>query len=254
MSMRNSLDGTREPEGRKEYVRALIPIVQTIFLALFILSMLIGMSILWMVVIVAGMALSLLISRVYCGWVCPINTLFRLIGWIYFIMGIRRRRTPRIEHVASIKIGAVGVFLCCLVVFRILGIQIPVLVIMLVVGVAITLVYEERFFHTFCPFGIILGLISRRAQRGMRVDAGRCNGCSICTRVCPNGALNLEESGKARVTIGECLMCLGCSDACPKGAIVFGPPVDGTIPRTGTGRTIENLDSMRGMEGNSGNN
>lgn len=50
------------------------------------------------------------------------------------------------------------------------------------------------------------------------VDGSKCTGCGICTRLCPNHSIRLED-GKA--VIGrDCSYCTGCAHSCPTGAVI----------------------------------
>ncbi len=52
-----------------------------------------------------------------------------------------------------------------------------------------------------------------------QIDAARCDGCSLCVRVCPNGALRLEN-GVAVVSFPDRCSYTGvCEQACPRDAI-----------------------------------
>ena len=57
------------------------------------------------------------------------------------------------------------------------------------------------------------------------VDAAKCIGCGLCTRVCPGGILHLNEQRKAAMEPIEgfgwngCWRCEHCLAVCPKGAI-----------------------------------
>jgi NAD-dependent dihydropyrimidine dehydrogenase PreA subunit len=51
------------------------------------------------------------------------------------------------------------------------------------------------------------------------IRAERCDGCSACLEVCPDGALFLIE-GKAVVDEALCQECEACIAACPTGAII----------------------------------
>jgi NAD-dependent dihydropyrimidine dehydrogenase PreA subunit len=53
------------------------------------------------------------------------------------------------------------------------------------------------------------------------VDEPACiDGCDICVKVCPKGALSLDEAGKATLTDpAGCLSCYACVQQCPVGAI-----------------------------------
>ncbi len=51
------------------------------------------------------------------------------------------------------------------------------------------------------------------------IDPVRCDGCGLCVRVCPTGALAIQD-GRAIVTAPEACNYSGlCETACPTGAI-----------------------------------
>ena len=49
------------------------------------------------------------------------------------------------------------------------------------------------------------------------VESEKCTGCGACVRVCPVGAIKIEE-GKAVIS-DECMGCGACIDACSNEAI-----------------------------------
>jgi ferredoxin len=53
-----------------------------------------------------------------------------------------------------------------------------------------------------------------------RIDAGRCNGCDACVRICPHGALTLNDARDAYLIRAEsCSGCGLCSDICQHDAV-----------------------------------
>ena len=52
-------------------------IIEIVFLGLFEILFFRGSIQLWLAVFVAGALLSLFFGRIYCGYICPMNTLFR---------------------------------------------------------------------------------------------------------------------------------------------------------------------------------
>ena len=88
---------------------------------------------------------------------------------------------------------------------------------------------EEPLCMKFCP----VGAIKRRDDGITTIDKDRCNGCNICTHVCPYGALYIGPDGKA----DGCDFCVQridrgllprCVEECPSGSrtIIFGNMAD----------------------------
>lgn len=51
-----------------------------------------------------------------------------------------------------------------------------------------------------------------------------CDGCGMCAKFCPTGALRLHDDGKRKVmdfNSGRCLGCNLCSDICPRNIITY---------------------------------
>jgi Ni,Fe-hydrogenase III small subunit/NAD-dependent dihydropyrimidine dehydrogenase PreA subunit len=59
--------------------------------------------------------------------------------------------------------------------------------------------------------------------RGLPVlDGSRCPaGCTSCADACPTDAIAADKG--LRIDLGRCLFCPECANACPEGAIRFGP-------------------------------
>ncbi|MFN7678077.1 MAG: NIL domain-containing protein [Cyanobacteriota bacterium] len=64
------------------------------------------------------------------------------------------------------------------------------------------------------------GLRLIRTRSEIRVDAGRCVDCGLCSGVCPSGALAFPVPQR-RLTFdaARCLVCEQCLPSCPFGAI-----------------------------------
>ena len=59
-----------------------------------------------------------------------------------------------------------------------------------------------------------------RATKHFAADNG-CNGCGLCARTCPIGAISME-AGKPVWVRKHCTQCMGCINRCPQRAIQYG--------------------------------
>jgi ferredoxin len=75
---------------------------------------------------------------------------------------------------------------------------------------------------TLRPFSFFVSTLFRTGRplfsKGYRVS-GACNRCGLCVRLCPAGAIRLQESGP--VFSAACEHCQGCLNWCPRGAINY---------------------------------
>jgi NAD-dependent dihydropyrimidine dehydrogenase PreA subunit len=59
-------------------------------------------------------------------------------------------------------------------------------------------------------------------RRYVRIDAGRCVGCTLCVQACPNhGALAYDQQARKAYVKKRwlCAGCLKCASRCPNAAI-----------------------------------
>jgi len=52
----------------------------------------------------------------------------------------------------------------------------------------------------------------------LKVNEDICQGCGLCARACPQGAISLI-TGKAQIDVRRCNSCYRCLSVCPEGAI-----------------------------------
>lgn len=73
--------------------------------------------------------------------------------------------------------------------------------------------YEAHINQRICPAGVCQALIT------YAVDAGKCNGCGVCQRNCPNGAIEGTKKQPHRIEISRCSKCGICASECKFDAI-----------------------------------
>ncbi len=195
-------------------------IVQIASLALFVLLFIKGKIQIWMIIFLGSALLTLLVSRFYCGWICPINTLIRPITWIKRKLKIKRREMPSWIKSGVLRIIFLILFLATMGFVFITGKKLPVLPALLGLGVILSIFFDEALWHRhLCPYGTILTLTGRFSKKAVTIDQELCNKCRLCTRVCPTNTIVKGE--KHQIVKTECLVCFECQQVCPQKAINF---------------------------------
>jgi len=64
-----------------------------------------------------------------------------------------------------------------------------------------------------CPAGVCKSLLS------YTIDADKCKGCTLCSRVCPNGAISGTVKNPHVIDQSKCVKCGACMEKCKFGAI-----------------------------------
>ena len=171
---------------------------------------------LWFALFLSGVILSLFAGRYYCGWICPMNTLFRPIHWIYKKLKLKRLPAPKILSSPWVRYILLILFLSAMAAIRIFHIQLNLLLYITLFSVVVTLFFEEAFWHRhLCPFGTILSLTSRGSRISMKIEEAGCISCGACQKRCPSGSIVTKEDGKRYNRKYECLVCHQCVDVCP---------------------------------------
>jgi polyferredoxin len=147
---------------------------------------------------ITPLAFTLLFGRTFCAGVCPLGAIQDLVAlrpvslkpWIRYLLGI----IPFIYLGLAVLFAATGTdFIICrydpfVGFFRHNGTSLMFSIggILLVTGIFIARPYC-RF---FCPYGVLLNLVSRVSRRHLTIANGKCINCRLCENSCPFDAID----------------------------------------------------------------
>jgi polyferredoxin len=189
-----------------------------------------------MVLLVAFLAMSLLLKRAFCSWLCPVGTIsellwkggrrlfgrnFDLPRWLdvplrslkyllFAFFGWAVLRMP-VDGVAEFMASPYGVIadVKLLNFFRFIGST----GLAIVVIFAIASVLVRNFWCRYlCPYGALLSIVSLLSPVRIHRNAAACIDCSKCAKACPSA---LPVDRKPQVLSAECSLCLECVAVCP---------------------------------------
>ncbi len=194
------------------------------------------------IMFVAIISISLLLKKGFCGWICPVGTVsqyFWMAGEKVFRKNFRVRKYADIA-LRSIKYALMAFFLVFIgammsgeAVTAFLGSEYfkvadvktmkfftemsTATFWFLIVSGGLSLLYKNFWCRYLCPYGALLGLLSRLSPVKVRRIEDNCSHCHACSRHCP-ALIDVEK--KEIVASSECFGCLTCVSRCrAKGAL-----------------------------------
>lgn len=187
-------------------------------------------------IFIAVLVMSLLLRKGFCGYLCPV-------GFISNLLNRLGKKTKKIitvkgklEFVLLIpKYIALAFFVIAIFVkmgpkeisafihssynftaearmfnfFADLG-STPAIII---AAIGILCIFIPYFWCRFlCPYGALLGILSKLSPIAVKRDQDLCINCGKCTKVCPGG---IQVETKTIINSAECIGCTQCIESCP---------------------------------------
>ena len=201
-----------------------IAIIRLLFLALFFVLVLTGNLKIWLLLYIAGVLITPFFGRVYCAYVCPMNTMMRPVQDASRKIKIQRKTLAKwMESPVLPWTMLVITTMTMILGKRIFHKDIPVLLFLLGISIVVTFFFNSSFFHNgLCPYSILLKFAARRPRSTRTVEASTCIKCKKCTKVCPSNAIAMTgTNGTAIIDPSICHQCEACTDVCPSSAISY---------------------------------
>ncbi len=189
-----------------------------------------------LVIIIGALAVSLLFKRGFCGWICPVGTLWEA----FAALGRKLMRGKNVRLPSWLDLTGRGFrYLLTAVIVLILLVLVPlaeavdfrqlpymwtadikILSIMLhpvYLGVALfagvlSMAFGPVWCRYLCPVGGLYSAVSELSPCKVQRSEERCTHCHSCTRVC-HAFVDIEAHAVVRDT--ECDGCMECVKACP---------------------------------------
>lgn len=190
---------------------------------------------------------ALFFGRAFCAWVCPMNMVTDLAGWIRKRLGMDeseraargavQRAALRVSRSARYWILAVALILSVVLSLPAFEFVSPISIlsraVLFGVGfgwVAIAAVFlfdllirRSGFCGHLCPLGAFYALVSGSSLVRVRYELEKCSLCMDCVAICPEPqTLRLIGEKSGFVTMGECVNCGRCIESCADEALAFG--------------------------------
>lgn len=188
------------------------------------------------VIFLAVLFVSLLLTRSFCSWICPVGTLSELLWKRGFALFRRNLRPPRWLDLSlrGVKYLFLAFFLYSILVamgpdqarefiasdyYKVADVRLLDFFLhlsgtgLVVVGVLtlFSLPLRNPFCRFLCPYGALLGLIALLSPVKVTRERKSCVTCGVCTQVCPS---YIPVMARERVTSTECIGCWRCVSHC----------------------------------------
>jgi polyferredoxin len=187
-------------------------------------------------IFVAIAAVSILLKKAFCSWICPIGTLSELLWSLGKKIFGRNFSVPRgldyplrslkyllafffVYSVSQMDVSALKAFIfspynkVADVKMYLFFAHISTFALWTIIILMILSIFVKNFWCRYlCPYGALLGAVSWLSPLKITRNRSTCINCELCTKACP---ANIRVHTAGRVWSDECTSCLACVEVCP---------------------------------------
>jgi len=191
--------------------------------------------------IVLTILTTLLIGRLYCGWLCPFGAVTEFLFEIKKFFETRYKKSLGKEiEIEIVEDNVVAKFLrkyeylyrYAKYIFAVLILFYPKFIffepfqhmflinktslkgiIYLIFVLIFCLLFIRLWCRYFCPLGGVLSLFSKISLFRLKINTVKCFNCEICKTICPTNAI-IEKNDKLKILYTECILCNKCRQSC----------------------------------------
>lgn len=188
------------------------------------------------IILVAIIAMSMVLKKAFCSWMCPVGTLseslwmlgqkifkksFSVWRWLdyplrslkylllfFFAFSIWRMSANDLTLFINSpynKVADIKMYLFFA--------DISQFALWTIIGIMVFSIFIKNFWCRYlCPYGALLGLTSLLSPLRITRVKETCIDCDLCTKVCPS---NIKVHQVNQVWSDECTSCLRCIEECP---------------------------------------
>ncbi|WP_142413874.1 4Fe-4S binding protein [Hathewaya massiliensis] len=188
-----------------------------------------------LIILICVIVLTILLGRVFCGYICPLGTIQTLINKLARRFKIKQikvnEKMDKILRYAKYVVLVIVLFttykagelilrpLDPWATFMHLGAGSEIFSEFLIGFIILMLIFisslfiERAWCRYFCPLGAFLAIISPLRVFKVKRNSSTCVNCKKCTKSCPMG---IEVNNCDTVNSMECISCGECLEVCPK--------------------------------------
>lgn len=182
---------------------------------------------------------TLILGRVFCGWLCPVGTILDTLSKIPRANFIKPLKNPANKFVLAPALLFSSALLkhpyfCTVCPIKgicystgLSGVAKPAELAFLAIPLGLELGEKRAWCRYLCPVGATFSFLSLKKLLGFKIDTDKCiasshqQACRLCSKACPTNAINETSYKTGDISRIECIACGQCYDRCPIGALKF---------------------------------